>query len=168
MTTTTSSDKPKQTIQFDSREHYKSLGVELLQKAKKQICFFGKSIDNTLFDDPNVVSYLSDFARRSDKTRILFAIHSSQENVASGHQLLPLAQKLTSSIKINIVSRKHQELTQSFLIIDDDCYLSCQSTNRYEGKAGLNVPAEVRDFQRKFDTIWEQSTPDISLRRLNI
>lgn len=168
MAITTSTDKQKQTILFDSREHYKSLGIELLRRAKKQICFFGKNIDSTLFDDPEVLAYLSEFARRSDKTQILFAIHSSQQNISSGHRLLPLAQKLTSSIKINAVSRKHQELTQMFLIIDDDCYLSCQSDNRYQGKVGLNVPADVRPFQQKFDTIWEHSTPDISLRRLNI
>lgn len=168
MSTDSSTHSQQETILFDSREHCRSLVLELLQRAKRQICFFGPMLDAVLLDDPSIIELLSDFVRSNDKTRIKLLIHSSQKNVANGHRLLHLAQKLTSSIKIHTTSKQFQDLTTLFLLVDDKAYLYCPHSERYQGRMSLDNMAEARQLQQNFDMMWQQSVPDVSLRRLHL
>ena len=157
-----------QLIRFDGQQEFQTLAKQLLAKARRQICFFGSTLDSVLFDNTESLDIISEFARRSDKTSLKIVIHSSQQNVAHGHRLIALAQRLSSSIKIHNTAKQHQDLKQLFLIIDDSSYLFSPYSDRYQGRANYHDLAEVRLLQQTFDSIWELSSPDITLRRLSL
>lgn len=155
-------------ITFDSRDQAAELTLELIEMAHQEVCFFGPIIDPVLLDNDRVIDKLSEFARRSPRTQIRVVVQDTRKNVVNSHRLLPLAQKLTSSIKIHIASQKHQELLQQFLIIDTKAYLFCPDAERYQGRVEKHAPAVVRDFLQQFEEIWSHSRPDINSRRLHL
>lgn len=155
-------------VAFDSREQAASLALELINSAGREICFFGPQLDPVLFDHDSVIEALSQFARRSDRTQIRFVVFDTRNNIAQSHRLLPLAQRLTSKIKIHIASRKHQSLRQMFMLIDTNAYLYCPNSDRYQGRVATDAAASVRELQQDFNDFWNHSTADINSRRLHI
>lgn len=155
-------------ISFDSRELAASLTLELIKQARQQICFFGPNIDSVLFDHVEVVERLSQFARSSHRTQIRFAVFDTRSNISHHHRLLPLAQRLTSSIHIHIVNKVHQHSPAMYLLVDDDAYLYCPNAARYTGKADSHDVVRVHELQNDFDEIWSHSQEDVHMRRLHI
>ncbi len=155
-------------LRFDSRDQAAKLALELINQARHEICFFGPLIDPVLFDNDSAAQALSEFARRSPRTRIRIVVLDTQKNVISSHRLLPLAQKLTSSIEIHLAGNKHRELRQQYLLVDGRSYLFCPLAERYEGRVEMQAPAAVKEMQQEFEEIWNQSKPDINTRRLNL
>lgn len=156
------------TVAFDSRDQAAQLALDLIKQAKHEICFFGPLIDPVLLDNDEVIAELSEFARRSARTKVRLVVFDTRKNIAQSHRLIPLAQKLTSKIEIHIASRKHQELRNMFMLIDTNAYLYCPNAERYMGRASSHAPADVRDMQQSFDEIWNHSKQDINTRRLHI
>lgn len=153
-------------IHIDSREQARSLILRLAQQAKREICFFGGSLDPALFDTVDFVDCISEFARQSDKTSAKFVVHSIQQNIQNDHRLLSLVQRLSSSIHIHTTAKQHQSLTHMFMLIDDDAYLYCQSQQYYQGRACFYDPMEVKTLKQTFSEIWDQSIADTCTRRL--
>ena len=153
---------------FDSRDQSALLAAELIGQARQEVCFFGPIIDPVLLDNDTVISSLSEFARRSQRTKIRILVHDTQRNVIDSHRLLPLAQRLTSHIQIHTTHPKHQDQRSLFLVIDRQSYLYCPHAERYLGRVELQPNAFARELQQQFEELWSQSRPDVNTRRLNI
>jgi hypothetical protein len=160
-----SADTP---IQFDGRVEARELALSLIRQAKRRLCFFGPSLDNVLFDHADCIACISEFSRRTPHAQARFVIHDSQQALAQGHRLIGLAQKLTSSIHFRKSGEQHQNLTQYFLLIDDDAYLYGQHATRYLGRVCFDDVIENRRLQKLFDTIWDHGSPDLMTRRLTL
>jgi len=163
-----STDNPSELIQFDGRESAQSIALQLVQHARREICFVGQNIDANLFDNVAMIECLSQFARRNHKTNIKIVVDNTQVNVANGHRLLPLAQRLTSSIQIHKTAPQHQNENPMFLLIDDSSYLYCSNYLRYTGKACLHDVLTVRNLKQQFNEIWNHSSVDINARQIHI
>lgn len=155
-------------IRFDSREQAARLALELIQNARREICFFGPHIDPVLLDNSEVIEALSAFSRHSRRTQVRIAVIDTQKNVVNSHQLLPLAQRLTSSIRIHLADRKHHDLRHQFILVDGRSYLFCPNAERYRGRVEKAAPAVVKEMQQEFEEIWNLSKPDRNTRRLDI
>ncbi|MEC9313383.1 MAG: hypothetical protein VYB22_00740, partial [Pseudomonadota bacterium] len=68
-------------LRFDSRDQAAKLALELINQARHEICFFGPLIDPVLFDNESAYEALSEFARRSPRTRIRIVVMDTQKNV---------------------------------------------------------------------------------------
>lgn len=164
----TSTPTLNETIQFDSREQAKSLALQLCQQAKQEICFFGNTLDPILFDNTDFIAALSEFSRRSHRTKVHFVVQDTRVNIAADHLLIQLCQRLSSAIHIHIAAAQHQGLAQMFMLVDTQGYLHCQNNQRYQGRACFHDPLETRHLKKTFDTIWHQSEVDSGIRRLNL
>ncbi|WP_438970058.1 hypothetical protein [Methylophaga sp.] len=155
-------------VTFDSRDQAAAIALDLIKQARHEICFFGPLIDPVLLDNEAVIEQLSEFARRSARTRIRIVVFDTRKNISQSHRLIPLAQRLTSKIEIHIASPKHQKSHSMFLLVDTEAYMHFPNAERYVGRAENQALAEVRDKQQNFDEIWNQSKQDINSRRLHI
>lgn len=155
-------------IQFDSRESAQSIALQLVQTARRQICFFGQSLDPVLFDNKEMIECLSEFARRNRNTNVKFVVDNTQTNVANGHRLFPLARRLTSSIHIHTAARQHQNQNHMFLLVDNSTYLYCPNQVRYVGRASLHDALTVRNLKHDFDEIWNHSSVDSNARQIQL
>lgn len=153
---------------FDSREQAKLVVCELIANARREINFFGSNLDHTLFDNTEVIGKLSEFARRNQRTMIRFLVHSTSENSRQGHQLINLSQRLSSSILIHTTETAQQTDKDMFLLVDDAAYAYFKTHHFYQGDAALDSPFQVRKLRQRFDSMWNKSTVDVSLRRLSL
>lgn len=153
---------------FDSRDQAVLLAEQLFDSAHQEICFFGPTIDPVLFDNDSIISKLSEFARRSQRTRLRLVVHDTQRNVVDSHRLLPLAQKLTSHIQIHLSHPKYQDQRSLFIVVDQQSYLYCPNSERYQGRAELQPSAYARELQKQFEEFWNHSRPDTNSRRLHL
>ena len=153
-------------IRFEGRDEAISLVLQMTQQAKKQICILGRDIDSILFDQHDFIDSVGKLARQSTKTEIRILVHDTAVNVQHDHRIIPLAQHLTSSIHIHNTARQHRDLQKTLLLIDDFAYLACPRSTVYNGSACLYDRLEVRQLQKTFNDMWEQSNPDAAIRRL--
>jgi len=168
MTTHPYPQSKSEQIRFEGRDEARELVMKMALQAKRQICIFGRDIDAILFDHADFIDCLSELARRSPKTEIKVLVHDTLSNVQNDHRLIPLAQHLSSSVHIHNTAKQHRDFQQTLLLIDDFAYLVCPRATVYSGSACLYDRLEVRQLQKKFDEQWQQSTADVSIRRLNL
>jgi len=153
---------------FDSREQAKQVVSDLIDSARREINFFGSNIDHTLFDNNEVIEKLSAFARRNQRTVIRFLVHSTSENSRKGHKLITLSQRLTSSILIHQTESTQRGDNDMFLLVDDRAYAYFKTHHFYQGNADIDNPYQVKKLKQRFDNMWNKSTLDTSVRRLDL
>jgi len=155
-------------LRFEGRDEAKALVLEMAQQAKHQICILGREIDHALFNQQAFIDCVSALARRSPRTEVRILVHDTINNVQNDHHLIPLAQHLSSSIHIHNTAAQHHDLQKTLLLVDDFAYLSCPRATQYEGSACLYDRMTVRELQHEFNELWQQSSPDVTIRRLQI
>jgi len=155
-------------LRFEGRDEAREIALLIAQQAKKQICILGRDIDHPLFANQGFVDCIRQLARDNPRTEIRILVHDTRINVQNDHPLIALAQQLSSSIHIHNTARQHRELQKTQLLVDDFGYLTCPIATQYEGTANLYDRLEVRTLQQKFDDMWQQSSPDITVRRLHL
>lgn len=157
-------------IRFEGRVQAAQLVATMAQQARRRICVFGPDIDAALFDNSAFIESVSQLARHSStsRTTVQILVHSSFKNVQTDHRIIALAQRLTSAIHIHNTAKQHRHLTNTSLIIDDFAYLNCPLSTVYTGSSCLYDRLEVRQLHKKFDELWQQSSPDITIRRLDL
>jgi len=168
MTTHPYPQSKSERISFEGRGEAQDIVLTIAEQAKRQICILGRDIDSILFDNPEFIDIVRNLALRSTNTIIKVLVHDTLANVQSGHRLIPLAQHLSSSIHIHTTAKQHRDSQQTLLLVDDFAYLNCPRATIYDGNACLYDRLEVRQLQNKFDHMWEQSIPDVGIRRLNL
>lgn len=160
--------KQEKLILIDGRHQAQEIALQLLQHAKREICFFGPEIDKVLFDNEAAIALISHLARKSRFSRVRFAVYSTRRNVTDSHSLLPLAQRISSTLLIHQCHREDQTRQDSFLLVDNIGYLHCHNAARYIGTAHLSDSAKNRFFQQQFGQIWARSSTDPYSRRLHL
>lgn len=155
-------------LRFEGRDEAKSIALLMAQQAKYQICILGCTIDHALFDNPEFVDCVSTLARRQPRSEIRILVHDTRINVQNDHRLIRLAQQLTSSIHIHNTAKQHRDIQRTQLLVDDFGYLTCPRATQYDGYACLYDRLEVRQLQQTFNELWQQSSPDITVRRLDL
>jgi len=155
-------------IRFEGRDEARELVMKMALQAKRQLCIYGRDIDAILFDRADFITCLSELARRSPRTEIKVLVHDTLSNVQNNHRLIALAQNLSSSVHIHNTAEQHQDCQKTMLLVDDFAYLACPRARVYDGSACLYDRLKVRQLQKEFDEQWQQSTPDVSIRRLHL
>jgi len=155
-------------LRFEGRDEAQAIAPVMAQQAKQQISILGRDINQALFANQEFIDCISDLAGRSPTTQIRIFVHDTRLNQQNGHRLIPLAQHLTSSIHIHNTTKQHRDLATTQLLVDDFAYLTYPRATQYIGYTNLHDRLEVRQLQQKFDQLWQQSSPDITVRRLDL
>ncbi len=155
-------------VQFSSREQASIIALELIQSAKREICFFGSNIDHTLFDNKEAIEALSIFARSNHRATIHFLVHSTIENTRNNHRFIQLSQRLTSNVHIHTTDIAHKNDKDMFLLIDDTGYAHLKIHHFYQGHASLDNAVMVKKLKQRFEEMWNKSGVDVNVRRLHL
>lgn len=155
-------------IRFEGREDAIPLVLSLAQRAKRQICIIGPDIDAPLFDTVDFVACIRKFALSSPRAEIKIIANKTKINVQHGHRIIPLAQHLSSSIRVRKPDSQHSNIQNILVLVDDFAYLKCPRAGYYEGTACFYDRAKVQALQTQFDDVWLHGTADMSIRRLHL
>lgn len=136
--------------------------------ARRELVLFSRDLEPLLYDRQEFIAVVQALAIRSRMSRIRVVSVDPGPSIRAGHRLVTLVQRFSSYMEARRTSKDHTELTETFLVADDQALLYRPLVTRYEGYADLHAPLEARQKLRVFDDIWEQGEPDPEFRRLGI
>ena len=153
---------------IDGRLQAVAAGNQLIELAKREICFFAPSLDKHLLGNDEAIAAISAFARDSRFSKVRLLVHSSRDAVSQSHRLLPLAQRLSSHITIHECAHEDQDQLHLYLLIDDNATLYCSDPLRYQGYIAKADRAQNLQLRQQFEAMWARSHPDPQSRRLHL
>ena len=155
-------------LQFDSQDENAKLALELARQATLSLNIFTHDFDPGLFDNNLFAEAVSALARKSHRTRIRILLLNEEPAIKSGHRIVELCLRLSSSIEIRIVNEDYRHRYYAFVTADNCGYLFRQLGDRNESIANLNDAGRCKELVDEFDEIWEHSHASAELRRLHI
>ncbi len=153
---------------LETAEHNLCVVLDMVSQARREIYVLTYDLDPPIYGHPDFVEALSAFARRDRNSQARFLIGTSDKAIKYGHRMLPLAQRLSSSIHMRTPGDEHQDIVESFLIVDGVGYIRRKEPLRFDAEACFRDRRMVKGMRELFIEMWEQSVPDPKLRRLQI
>ncbi len=153
---------------FDGRDDNRQIALELCRQAHQQIRIFTPHLESAIYDDADLIQCLSALATRSPQTHIKVLVKDSEQAVKSGHRLIELSRRFTSSMHLHKTPADTDNIDSAFLVVDNAGYLYKQLGSQFHGQFNFNDKLKVRELAKHFDEAWERSRPDPEMRRLFI
>lgn len=155
-------------IDLTTADENREVAQELVRQARREVYIVSYDLDASVFSTREFVEALSAFVRNGSRAHAHILLQTPDKAVKQGHRLVPLAQRLSSSIRIHHPAQEHSNMIETFMVVDGIGYFRRPVADRYEGVASFKSPVVARDLRELFLTMWERSTPESQIRRLQI
>ena len=153
---------------FDSETQARAALCEGMRGARRHAVIYSHLLDPTYFDQADVISALSEFARRARTSEVRILIHSTSIIVSRGHRLLELARRLPSKFQIHRVSDEYDAPDSCFVGWDGLGYWRLPDYREPNGVMRTDDPVRARRLLETFDQLWQRGSPDPNLRVLRL
>ena len=158
-------DRP---IELGTAGEHHEVALAMIRQARREVYLLSHDLDAAILDHEDIVLALSAFARDNRFSHVHILLQTPEKAMRHGHRLVGLAQRLSSSIHIHQPAEEHRGFCESFMVVDGIGVIHRPLADRYEGIANFKTPIEARDRRAEFIRMWEHSTPEIRLRRLQL
>ncbi len=158
----------RQLIKVDSQEDFKQLVLAMSQQATKRILIFSHNLDIRIFNTTELYEVIKNLAIKNARTHIHILVQESDHMVKNDHQLLRLAQRISSHIMVKKTAKEHKAIYQTFIIFDDCGYIIHEDPLRFNARGDFYNPLESRKLAEQFAEMWAVGSVDNSLRRLSL
>lgn len=143
--------------------------IQILQSARRRVWIRSLELDAWLFDNPDLLAALREFATAGRDGQVLILLHDAAAPQAAHAKLLELAQRLPSVFQFREVDEPvYREDRSAMIASDNGGYYSQAQGDRVEGSACLDSRARVRQLQQRFEEIWERARVVSEYRALGI
>ncbi|MCU7931861.1 MAG: GNAT family N-acetyltransferase [Candidatus Thiodiazotropha sp. (ex Codakia rugifera)] len=140
----------------------------MVRQAKRHLCLFSQVLDPQIFDEPPFIEATKNLVMRSRFSRVRILLQDNRLVVQQGHQLVELAQRLSSSIEIRIPGEAYLDYLENFMLVDNCGYIHRKLAENLLGVACYSDRHRVNRMQTIFDDAWEHGIPDRELARLHL
>lgn len=158
----------EENIELTTADENRDVALELVRQAEREVYIVSYDLDAPVFSNEAFIEALSSFVRNKRRAHAHILLQQPNKVVKLGHRLIPLAQRLSSSIHIHRPGPEHRDYFETFMVVDGIGYFKRQLADRYEGLASFKAPIVARDLRDLFLAMWERSTPESQVRRLQI
>ncbi len=158
----------KRLILLRREEDYRNVILEMAKQATTSIRIYSPVLEHKLFDNDELRNIFSALARRNRYTRIDILLFDSHRVTRSGHALLEVSRKLSSSIKMKIVHPELRQLNHEYMLVDDVGIVYRLDYEVYDGYANFSDITECNRLCRQFTATWESGLSDPNLRQLRL
>ncbi|WP_316368492.1 GNAT family N-acetyltransferase [Candidatus Thiodiazotropha sp. CDECU1] len=149
-------------------EDHQAHATCMVRQAKRHLSIFTRTLDPQIFDTPPFVDAVQQLATRSRFSRIRILLQDNTLVVQQGHQLVELAQRLSTAIEIRIPGDEYMDYEENFMLVDELGYLHRKQAVNLIGTACYNDRYRANRMQTIFNEAWEFGTPDRELARLHL
>ena len=153
-------------LAFTNAEDGAAIALAMVSQARKDLAILSRDLDPQRYDTQAFVGAVSTLARRSRYSRVQILIQEPAAVTKTGHRLLWLAQRLTSSIEMRKVAEDYQGIEEAYLVADKTGFIYRPQSVLSRGTANFNDRARARALAARFQEIWDKSVPDRELQRL--
>ena len=138
--------------------------IDISSSALRSIKIFTPDLQRNLYDNEDFRNTLLNFARGNRHAQIQILTADTSKAIRHGHQLIRLAQKLTSVVQIRIQAEEYRNPSVSFILADQSKFLFKNPSNQY----AFISECEYRHNRLElfFTSAWEQAEQDIETRNI--
>jgi predicted GNAT family N-acyltransferase len=160
--------KTNELYHLHTLEDHQVHATSMVRQAKRYLSIFSQTLDPQIFDTPAFIDATKRLAMRSRFSRIRILLQDNTLVVQQGHQLVELAQRLSTAIEIRIPGEQYLDYAENFMLIDEVGYVHRKQAENLLGTACYNDRRRVDRMQTIFDEAWEFGVPDRELARLHL
>ncbi len=158
----------ERTIRISTQEEANLAIISLIAQARRKIVVFSPSLDGGLFNILQTSQTLARFVVRHPRNRARFVIEDSGAFLHENARIVELCRRFSSFVQARQVGEEHLGLSEMFLVADDVGYLHQRHMERREFLINFKAPGPAGKLARRFQEIWEQSTPIPGLHTLGL
>lgn len=153
---------------LEGRVALAAAALEVVKQAHLEICLFSDELDPDLYGEAGFVSALRQFVLRHQRTRVRVLLAHSLRAARGPHALVDLARALPSYIELRELPSEQRAAVDEQLIADGRVLLERASAHSLDARLYRADPMRAREYQRRFDRLWDVSSPAQDLRRLRL
>ncbi|MEE4246757.1 MAG: hypothetical protein V2I33_15200 [Kangiellaceae bacterium] len=153
---------------LDRASELKLVSFRMMSQAKRQINIFSRDLDPRILNDRSLERALTKFCRRSRFARVKILIHDPKAIQRQDHRLISLAQNLSSYVTIKAVAKDYLELPFTYYTVDDYGLMYRTVHDDYSTKINFYQPLRVKELNKQFEEIWQQSRVASEFRTLSL
>lgn len=167
----------EKTAQAEERPGFRNLetgnenreaALELARSARRTIAIFTRDLDPVIYDDREFMDACKDVVLGTRFAKLRILVCDTGRAVKEGSRMMEMCRRLSSFMEIRRVHEDFQDITETFIVVDEHGLLYRKLADRWEGFADLDDPGQAREKLRLFDRIWEKSQVDTETRSLGI
>jgi hypothetical protein len=160
--------KDAQAVAIDSSEACRVAALSMARQAARGIDIVSRHLDPQMYDNREFCEAVSQLVVGSRRARVRALVRHTDPVVKGGHQLVALAQRLSSFIEIRVPAREYDDYNAAFLLVDGAGLIYRMLSDRYEATVSFNDPRRAQDLGRQFEEMWQTAAPDTNLRRAHL
>ncbi len=146
-----------------------SATVQLIAKARRQICIYSPDLEHILYGQADVLEALKQFAINSQGGNVLIIVQDTLATRSQPHPLIDLAQRLPSAFLLRTpIEVDDLQYPSAFLVNDRDGYLFRQQSSQYRGVWSPTMPARNRQLVEEFERVWQRCRACTEFRALGL
>ncbi len=142
--------------------------LQLVRQCRYRIEIYTPNLEAELYSRSDFVEAIKQLALASPRSRIRILLRDNRRAQQEGHLLIPLATRLTSRIEIRTPPDDQALPLESLLLANATGYCLRKAGKHHLYEFDFNDPTGGRRQLEAFDELWENSSPDSQLRRLQI
>ncbi|GAB1265230.1 DUF7931 domain-containing protein [Aurantivibrio infirmus] len=156
-------------ILLDGLDSYSKHANKILGDARREIVILSNKLDFSLYDQSSIAEHITQVIRNDRNAKVKILIKDIRPLVERGHQLLNLARRLSSKVKLRKLLIEPENDSHAYLIADNSRLLYQHDDEEHVGFVNYKARPEAKKLLREFTYLWEQhSDEDPSLRSLVI
>ena len=142
--------------------------VKIARSARHEFALYAPDLATRLTGTPELETALRDLALSSRRGHIRLLVEDARAAAADGNPLLRLAGTLPSRCSLQQLCAEDEAESEAYAFNDNGDSFHQQTIDSATGTLVSGSPITARDFQRRFDPLWERSEPAPDARRLQI
>ena len=150
-------------------EDTQSAHIQLISKARRQICIYSPDLEPVLYGNAEIVEALKQFVINSGGGNVLIIIQDTLAVRSQPHLLIDLAQRLPSAFLLRTpVEADDLQYPSAYIINDRDGYLFRQQSRNYLGVWSPTMPSRNRQLTEEFERLWQRCRACTEFRALGL
>ncbi len=141
----------------------------MASQAQTEVLILTPDLEPALYDQAGVLEALRALALDQVARRpVRVLLEDAAAPVKRGHRLIELARRLHSAIELRCPPEELIGSEAPCLIVDARGFGRRRTSAREDLTLDFHDAAEARRLRRRFESIWDQSSPHAELRRLHL
>lgn len=141
--------------------------ARLASQARDELLILSRDLQPNFYDQAGFLDAVRGLAlQRAERRPVRVLLEDTEAPVQRGHRFIELARRLDSAIEIRCPPEDLIGTEEPCLIADSQGCACGGGTARDELTLDFDDPAQARRLRRRFESLWEQSSPHSELRRL--
>ncbi len=149
-------------------EDFRHYTLKLVQQNRRTLAILTRDLDELIFGTDEFTEALSAFSRSSRHTQIQILIKDTKPAIESNHQLIRLAQRLSSKIQVRKMTVEPNNKEMAFVLGDTDKLLYKNDESVYRGFYNSSAARELKPLREEFNYLWQYAEPEPEFQLLLI